>query len=455
MNASHEHEKGAAPGPRFRTAFGFLSALKRDPLGFLMDCHHRYGDVVHVRAFPIETLILTHPSAVRTVLQDHHRNYWKGSIFTKLKRIAGEGLVFSDGELWRRQRQLVQPAFRRDRIAALAPMMVACCERMLERWEGLAAEGHPVEMTEELSLLTLEIAARALFGTDLGEDRERFRLAIEGGLGYADHLVKHFVTPPLAIPTPANLRARRAIRAIDEILWKVIAERRREGKDRGDLLSMLLASRDAETDESMDDRQLRDECTTFIVAGHETTAMALTWAEHLLSLHPESERRLHDEVVGAVGSRLPSLEDLGTLSFPRRVFEESMRLYPPVWALARQSYEDDEVGEHRVPAGTVVTLSPYLTHRHPDFWEHPEGFDPDRFRPERCLERHEFAYFPFGGGPRRCIGMQFASMEAQLVLAMIHQRFELEAVPGQRVEPHPVLTLKPRDGVWMRLRRRH
>jgi cytochrome P450 len=452
MTASHE--KGSASGPRFLTPFGFLRALQKDPLGLLMGYRSRYGDVVRVRAFPIETLIFTHPSDVRTLLQDHHRNYWKGSIFTKLKRIAGEGLVFSDGELWRRQRQLVQPAFRRDRIAALAPMMVACCERMLERWEVLAAEERPVEISEELSLLTLEIAARALFGTDLGDDRERFRTAIEGGLAYANHLVNHFATPPLAIPTPTNLRARRAIRAIDQILWKVIAERRQDGEDRGDLLSMLLAARDAETDASMDDRQLRDECTTFIVAGHETTAMALTWSLHLLSLHPGSERQLHDEVDRVVGSRLPTLEDLGALSFARCVFEESMRLYPPVWVLARQSYEDDRVGEQHVPAGTVVTLSPYVTHRHPDFWEHPEGFDPERFSPERSLDRPEFAYFPFGGGPRRCIGMQFASMEAQLVLSMIEQRFELEAVPGQRVEPHPILTLKPRDGVWMRLRRR-
>ncbi len=451
---STSHEKGPATGPRFLTPLGFFRALQKDPLGFLMGCRRQYGDVVRVRAFPIETLIFTHPSDVRTVLQDHHHNYWKGSLFTKLKRVAGEGLVFSDGDLWRRQRQLVQPAFRRDRIAALAPMMVACCDRMLERWEILAAEGRPIEVAEELSLLTLEIAARALFGSDLGEDRERFREAIEGGLAYANHLVNHFATPPLAVPTPTNLRARRAIRAIDEILWKVITQRRQDPEDRGDLLSMLLAARDAETHEAMDDQQLRDECTTFIVAGHETTAMALTWSLHLLSLHPGSERQLHDEGVRVVGDELPTFEDLSALSFSRWVFEESMRLYPPVWVLARQSYQDDEVGGQHVPAGTVVTLSPYVTHRHPEFWEHPEGFDPERFNPERSLDRPEYAYYPFGGGPRRCIGMQFASMEAQLVLTMIHQRFELQAVPGQRVEPHPILTLKPRNGVWMSLRPR-
>jgi cytochrome P450 len=446
-------EKETASGPRFLTPFGFLSKFQRDPLGFLLEGQRQYGDVVRIRAFPLQTFVFTHPSHAKHILHDNHANYWKGSLFGKLKRIAGEGLVFSDGPLWRRQRQLIQPAFQRQRIAALAPMMVDCCERMLERWRDRPA-GEPVEVASEMSLLTLEIAARALFGTDLGEDRQRFREAVEGGMAYADHLVNHFATPPLSWPTPANRRARRAIAALDEIVWKVIEQRRRDPQDRGDLLSMLLAARDAETHQSMDDRQLRDECVTFIVAGHETTANALAWAWHLLASHPEAERRLFEEASLTLGGRAPGARDLAALDYARMIFEEAMRLYPPVWAIPRQSHQDDEVGGHRVPAGSVVTLSPFVTHRHPDFWEHPEAFDPERFAPERSADRPAFAYFPFGGGPRRCVGMQFAMMEAQIVLAMIAQRFRLHRVPGHRVEPHPIMTLKPRNGVRMTLQPR-
>ncbi len=444
-------EKTQPPGPRFLTPYGFFAALRRDPLAFLADAWRQHGDTLRVRAFPLQTYVFTHPRDVKYVLRDNHRNYWKGSLFGKLKRVAGEGLVFSDGDLWRRQRQLVQPAFQRDRIAALVPMMTDCCERMLDRWTPHAIAGRPVELAGEMSLLALEIAARALFGTDLGEDRERFRRAVEGGLAYANHLATHFATPPLRVPTPANLRARRVLAELDDVLWRVIDSHRRDGTDRGDLLCMLIAARDAETDEAMDDQQLRDECVTFLVAGHETTGMALAWAWHLLSGHPSCERRLHEEVSGVLGDRPPTLADLPALPYTRMVFEESMRLYPPVWALARESYVEDRVGDVPIPGRTVVTLSPYLTHRHPEFWDHPEGFDPERFAPERSADRPEHAYLPFGAGPRKCIGSQLAMLEGQIALAMTAQRFALESVPGHRVEPHPVLTLKPRDGVWMKL----
>jgi cytochrome P450 len=436
----------SAPGPRFRTPFGFLSIMRRDPLGFLLQCVRDYGDVVHVRFPPWSMVLLANPRDVRHVLQDNHKNYWKGNLFGKLKRVAGEGLVFSDGDLWRRQRQLAQPAFHRQRIAALADMMTATTAELLARWDAPGATTRPLDVAAEMSHLTLAIVTRALFGTDLGEDEDDFCRAVTGGMTYANHLMNHLFTPPLFVPTRANLRGRRAIAGIDRVVWKVVERRRREGGDRGDLLTMLLGA--------MDDRQLRDEVVTFMVAGHETTAMSLAWTWHLLSGHPAVERRLHAELETVLGSRPPTLDDLPALAYCRMILDEAMRLYPPAWATARESYHDDVIGGFHVPARTAVTVSPYVTHRLPELWEHPEGFDPERFSPERSAGRPDYAYFPFGGGPRGCIGRQFALMEGHLVLATIAQRYRLEGVPGHPVEPDPILTLRPRHGILMSLRRR-
>ena len=443
-----------APGPHFATPFGFLATMRRDPLRFLQDCRRTYGDVVQIRFFRWRSFLFAHPREIRHILQENHRNYWKGIVFAKLKRVGGEGLVFSDGDLWRRQRQLAQPAFHRDRIVAMARMMTDATAATLDRWQAHASAQQPFDVASEMSRLTLEIVARALFGTSLGEDEDEFRRAVSGGLAYANHLVNHFFALPLAIPTPANRRGRRAIASLDRIVGKLIAERRRDVRDRGDLLGMLVHARDAETHETMTDRQLRDEAVTFLVAGHETTAVALSWTWHLLALHPDAERRLQAEVDEVLGRRVPTVADLGSLRYTRMVIEESMRLFPPVWATNRQAYGDDVVGGQRVRKDDTVTVSPWVTHRDPALWERPEVFDPERFTPERSATRAEYAYFPFGGGPRRCIGNQFAMMEAQLILAMTAQLFRLKPVPGHPVEPDPILTLRPRHGIVMTLHSR-
>ena len=445
---------GRAPGPRFLTPFGFLAVLRRDALGCLMAWTREYGDVVDVRFPPFRNFLVTHPSGVQHILQTNHRNYWKGAVFGKLKRIAGEGLVFSDGELWRRQRRLIQPAFHRQRIELLAGMMTERTLAMLEGWQGRAAAAEPFDVAAEMSRLTLDIVGRALFGTDLGADEQEFRGAVAGGLAYANHLLNHFLTPPLFVPTAANRRGRRAILSLDRIVWQIIERHRRDGANGDDLLGMLLAARDADTDRAMDDRQLRDEVVTFLVAGHETTAVALAWTWYLLATHEDVERRLAGEIAEVLEGRPPTLPDLSRLRYTRMVLEESMRLYPPAWAVSRQSFADDEVRGVRMPAGTVVTLSPYVTHRNPDFWEAPERFDPERFSPGRSAGRPEYAYFPFGGGPRGCVGNQFAMLEAQLVLATVAQKFRLRVVPGQVVEPDPILTLRPRYGIRVVLERR-
>ena len=441
---------GRAPGPRFRTPFGAVAVMRRDPLNYLLDCWRRYGDLVEIRFPPWNLFLVVHPDHIRHVLHDNHRNYWKGVVIGKLKRLAGEGLVFSDGDLWRRQRQLIQPTFHRERIAAMTDMMVDTTAEALERW-ARASSGRAFDLAAELSKLTLEIVSKALFGTDLADEKDEFAAAVTAALEYANYITNHFMPPPLFVPTRANRAGRAAIARIDRIVWKVIEQRRRAGVERHDLLGMLISARDAETNTAMDDKQLRDEVVTFLVAGHETTAVALSWACHLLSQNPEIEQRLHEQIGAGMGRRPPSLADLGAVAYSRMVLEEAMRLFPPVWATIREARADDEVGGLAVPAAATLTVSPWLTHRHPRFWEDPERFDPERFTPERSAGRPDFAYFPFGGGPRGCVGRQFAMIEGQIILTMIAQRFRLRGTASHAVVPDPILTLRPRNGLPMLL----
>jgi len=444
-----------APGPRFLTPLGFIAAVRENPLEVLANWWKQYGDFVEIRFGPWSSFLVVHPADVRHILHENHKNYWKGLLLEKLKRIAGEGLVFSDGDLWRQQRRLAQPAFHRDRIAALAGMMTDATEATLEAWTTRSAE--VINVSAEASKLTLQIVGRALFGTTLGEDEQRFSTAVTGGLVYANHLINRFMPLPIWVPTRANRAARVAIATMDEIVHKIIDRRRRAGDGaaaNGDLLGMLIEARDEETSATMNDRQLRDEVITFLVAGHETTAVTLSWTWHLLSGDAQVEARLFAEVDEVLGGRTPVLGDLDNLVYTKKVVQEAMRLYPPAWALSRQAYETDELREHRVVPNAVVTISPYLTHRHPEYWPDPERFNPERFSPKASAGRPEYAYFPFGGGPRRCIGNQFAMMEAALILAMTAQRFRLVAAPGHPVEKDPILTLRPKPGVFMHLQRR-
>ncbi len=443
------------PGPRYLNPFGFLRDFKRDPLEVFFDSFRRYGDVVCFRTPTGPLYLFAHPDHVKHVLQANHQNYWKGRIFARLKRFGGEGLIFSEGELWRRQRRLAQPAFSRQRVEAQAAMMTACAEALVERWRGPAASGEPVDVAAEMSRVTLEIVAKALFGSEgveawIGGFRETLDVSME----YANYLLNHAFPAPLWVPTRRNLRMRRAMQAGEEIVAAILEERHRNPGDRGDLLSMLLAARDDETHQGMDDKQLGDEIQTFVVAGHETTALTLSWTWFLLSRHPEVERRLHEELEAVLARRAPSVGDLRQLVYTRCVIEEAMRLYPAAWGMGRESHEADEVGGYHIAAKAGVFLSPYLTHRHPDFWENPEGFDPERFLPERSAGRRPYAYFPFGGGPRVCIGAQFSMMEAQLLLATIAQRVRVELVPGRAVIPDPIFTLRPRGGIAVTLRMR-
>lgn len=439
-----------APGPRGGLLFGSLRAFRRDPVGLLMAVRRDYGDVVRLRLGPTVAHLLSHPRGVRHVLQTRHPNYTKNTRgVARLRDFLGNGLLTNDGDFWRKQRRTAQPAFHRERIQAFASLMARATVEMLDDWQRRLAEGHPrLDVAEEMMALTLRIVAEALFGADVESATRKVGKALEVVLHVTNARVKRPFDVPPGLPTPENLRFRRAVGVLDDVVGGMIRARR-SGETRDDLLSMLMQARDPETGRGMDDRQLRDEVLTVLLAGHETTANALTWSFYLLSRHPEEEARLEEEVDRVLGGRLPALGDLGGLPRTSMVVQEGMRLYPPGWLFGRSPSEDDEIDGYRIEAGSLVFLSPYVTHRHPDLWPDPDRFLPDRFAPASAAALDRFAYFPFGGGPRQCIGVAFANLEMQIVMASAVQRFRLRLAPDALVEIEPLVTLRPRHGMPM------
>lgn len=439
------------PGPHENWLLGSARTIQRDPLGFTQSMFQRYGNVVAVRFLLWPTYMIFHPHDVKHVLQENHRNYSKDTYLMHfLRPLLGQGLFTNDGLSWLHQRRLMQPAFHRKQLATFGALMTGATGVMLERWHNAAPRDQPVDVTVEMMRLTLRIVGQALFSIDLSDETDTVGQAFTALMTPFTDYIYHPV-PPLAVPTPRNRRIQQSIRTLDGVVQQMITEHRRLGSDTDDLLSLLVLSRDEETGEGMNDRQVRDEVMTLLLAGHETTSNALTWTWYLLSQHPDVESRLHAELERVLGGRIPMVEDLPRLVYTRMVLEEALRLYPPAVGFNRKALADDEVGGYVVPANTLIWLSPYTTHRHPDFWEDPDVFDPERFSPERAAGRPHFAHFPFGGGPRLCIGNNFARMEAELILATIAQRYQLRLLPGHQVDPQVLLSMRPRHGLPMML----
>ncbi|RKH19369.1 cytochrome P450 [Corallococcus praedator] len=442
-------------GPRGHLLMGVLPQVRRDILGFLSDIHREYGDVVRYRLGPLKSHLIAHPDGVRHVLQDHVKNYTKDHLSYRMGAwITGNGLLTSQGDFWLRQRRLAQPAFHRQRIAGMATQMIHSTEAMLQRWEASAAQGTPVGVTEEMMRLSLGIVGEALFGTSVEDQTARVGAAFNELSRQIAERFRSFNMLPPVLPT-RNDRAFRAARTtLRETVQGIIATRRQRPEDTGDLLSMLMAARDEDTGTGMTDAQLGDEVLTMLLAGHETTATTLSWVFGLLATHPEVEARLHAEVDAVLAGRVPTVEDVPKLGYTRQVVEEAMRLYPAAVIFSRTVVEDDVIGGFKIPKGSAVDVSPYVTHRHPDFWEEPNAFRPERFAPEAAARRHRFAWFPFSGGPRQCIGNSFAMMESQLVLATVAQRYRLREAPGFSLQPESHLSLRPYGGLPMHLERR-
>jgi cytochrome P450 len=371
-------------------------------------------------------------------------------LYNRLRDTLGNGLLTSEGAFWLRQRRLAQPAFHHQRVRAMADTMIDCTAQMLDRWAAVAARGGTIRVVDEMMAVTQAIIVRTMFSTDLGETAEivnRTWPIINRRIGETFWATKL----ETSLPLPANRRFRRALAELDGVVYRIIAGRRGGRGEHDDLLAMLLSARDEETGAGMTDRQLRDEVMTMLLAGHETTSLALSWTYYLLARHPEVEARIADEVDRVVGGSRPSFAHLERLTTTRQAIEESLRLYPPAWGFSRQAIADDEIGGYRVPKGSLAFVIPFVVHRRPAWWPDPERFDPDRFTPERDAARPRFAYFPFGGGPRGCIGNQFAMMEAQLIVAAVAQRFRVAVVPGQEVRAEPLITLRPAPDIMARL----
>jgi cytochrome P450 len=398
----------------------------REPFKFLMEVA-RTGDVVRFQMPLWKPYFLSHPDHIEHVLRVNHLNYNKDTLhFVFL--IFGQGLASSDGELWKRQRRMAQPMFRHDSVKMFGRIMTDAAEELCERLKPFADTGTPVRLDKYMRELTLTVVARSLFGLDI----EPYMPEVHRIVGTAsEFLSARVVNPfvPSSMPTPLNLRLKSAMSDFRRLVDRIIAERRRQGRDHNDLLSMLIDARD-EAGNGMDDHQLQDEVITLIVAGFDTTAAGLTWSFYLLSKYPEAAHRLREELACALGGSAPTIDDLPRMPFPRMVFQEALRLYPPIWIIARRAIGEDRLGEYDVPAGTEVAMSPWVMHHHPQYWENPEGFNPDRFTPEQVKARPEFAYLPFGGGPRTCIGNHFAVLEGQLAMSVIAQRYRLHLVPG-------------------------
>ncbi|MEW5989209.1 MAG: cytochrome P450 [Chloroflexota bacterium] len=420
----------------------------QSPLPFLLHAARRQGDFVPLGQ---NSFLVCHPNGVRHVLQDNHPNYRRSPLLAKAGPLLGEGLVTSEGSSWLRQRRLMQPAFHYHRLTNLAQTMVEVLAARLPYWQDVAREGRPLDVAAEMKQLTMQIVVAALFGFDLGDQT--------GFVGQAFHLVVEQLRRRLRGAAgddgrQAEVGFQAALAQLDAIVYRMIGERRQKVAGPGALLTMLLEARDPETDQAMDDRQLRDEVMTLFVSGHETTTDALTWLWYGLAQHPAVEESLRAEIDGRLAGRLPTPADLPDLPYLKMVIEEGLRFYPPVGLFGRSAVNDDQINGHFIPAGAQVILSPYVTHRHPTFWANPDHFDPTHFAAEQVAVRPRFAYFPFGGGPRQCIGNHFALLEMQLVVAMIvGQGYRLRLLPGPLQEPQPTTTLPSGRGVLMALTR--
>jgi cytochrome P450 len=440
------------PGPKNPPIVGNLYAFRSNPLSFLTNAAREYGDLVYFRVARQHMYLVNHPDYVREILVNNQGNFTKSRALQRAKVLLGEGLLTSEGQPHLRQRRLVQPAFHRDRLAVYATAMSECAVRWPQRWQA----GGTLDISTEMPHLTLSIVAKTLFSADVESEASEIGEAMTAVLQMFRLLLMPFSEYLEKLPLPHLRRFEKARARLDATIYGLIRERRKSRVDTGDLLSMLLLAQDEEKNSGgMTDEQVRDEALTLFLAGHETTANALTWTWYLLSQHPEVERRLHQEIDAVLGGRAPELADVPQLRYTEMVLAEALRLYPPAWGIGRMAKGPFELGGVEIPAKSICILSPYLLQRDARWFPEPEKFDPDRWTPEARDSRPKFAYYPFGGGARVCIGERFAWMEGVIVLAAIAQKWRLRLVPGQRVEPLPLITLRVKNGLRMIAERRH
>lgn len=445
--------RATAPGPRGTLLLGTLpDLLRRGFFSVLLEGWRTYGDLVCFRMGSKLVYLVVRPEHVAHVLVKNRDNYTKRS--HRARPLVGDGLVASNGELWKRQRRLLQPHFTMQSIRGLSAGMSDAASRIAERWERHAERGDIVDIAEEMLFFALDTICRTIIGTEARDDAHGLRHAIDDAVGFVSTKRQVFRLP-LALPTAANRQFKRALATIDAFVYDAIEHRRLSDTAGGTLLAALLRSASQEDGAAIPQQLLRDEVVTLFLAGHETTARALAWTWYLLAQHPEVEAAIHAELGAVLDGRAATADDSPRLRTLACAFQEAMRLFPPIWGFPREASADDTLGGYLIPAGSTVMVSPYLTHHHPEFWDEPEQFRPERFAPEPAGRRAQHnAYYPFGLGPRACIGAQFALLEATIVLSTLMQRFQLRPVPGHVVEPDFGSMLQPKGGLWMRISRR-
>lgn len=434
----------APPAVKGGLFFGSLREFRKDAPGFLGRLAREYGDIVAIRLGRQSVYLLSDPDLVREVLVTQQAKFKKSRMLERARVLLGDGLLTSEGEFHKRQRRLMQPAFHRERLHAYSAAMVECAARTRERWRP----GQPFDAAQEMMRLTLAIVGRALFSADVESEADEIGAALTQVFDLFEVILLPFSEFLEKLPLPPVRRFHKARDRLDRTIYRLIAERRAAGRDTGDLLSMLLMAQDDETKGGMTDAQVRDEALTLFLAGHETTANALTWTWYLLTQNREAEAKLHAELAAVLGGRLPGFDDLPRLRYTEHVFAEALRLFPPAWAIGRRALEDFQAGPYTIPARSIILVSPYAMHRDPRWFPDPAAFRPERWDAEDA-SRTKFAYFPFGGGARICLGERFAWMEGVLLLATIAQHWRLRLVEGHRVATQARITLRPRYGMRM------
>jgi len=443
------------PGPPVQFFIGSAREALRNPLAFNLKYWKQYGDYLKFHALPGMTwYMFTDPSAVEHILQTHQQKYQKPSRFKdSFGLLGGKGLLTSDGDYWLKQRRLIQPAFHRERMMELGSLMTQSIEEQIADWEERDANA-VVDVFQEMMTLTLKVVGRTLFGAELGDQAERFREALDLATAHIADQVSSIISFPTWVPTSKNRHFCRNKAILDDMVYGIIEHRRATTHETGDLLDMLMNVSDADSGSAMSNDQLRDEVITLLISGHETLAISLSWCFYLLAQNPVQESVLLDELSSVLGGRAATMADLPRLPYNKMVFEEALRLYPPIWGQPREAREDDAINGYAVPKGATVSVCQFITHRHPLYWQNPQQFMPERFMPEVEAQRPKFAYYPFGGGGRTCIANNMAMIEGQLALATIAQRLKFELVPGHLVEPDPKCTLRPKYGIKAHMQRR-
>lgn len=432
------------PGPRPLPYIGNVLDFRRDQLGYLQQLERTYGRMATIYIGNVPAVMLFRPEHVRYILTENPRNFTNREVTEGLRQLIGDGLLTIDGEMHRQQRRLVQPAFHKKRVEGYASTMTQYTQEMLKGWRA----GERLDIARAMQEVTLRIVAKCLFNVDLAGQVNELGGAFTGMIGNPVGLLEGFLNIRIDSPLTAYGRRMAAKRRVDEFIYGLIAERRAEGQDKGDALSMLLAAQESEEgNDALTDEQVRDHIMTFVAAGHETTANALTWTFYLLSGHPAVREKLLNELQTRQAGRIPTVDDLPNLPYLEWVLNESMRLYPPAWTQGRRAVEAFELDGVHFPAGTMVMFSQWVIHRLPDIWGDPLTFRPERWDPAAEEKVPPWSYFPFGGGPRICIGMPFAQLEAKLLLATILQRFTPRITPGYHLELNPLVTLRPKHGM--------